>query len=52
MHRVLFGLLLVVATTGPGFAQASNPLDRSGLMKRVVIAILEMPWEASCLRFG
>ena len=37
MHRVLLGLLLVVAATGPGFAQASNPLDPVGVVREEYI---------------
>ena len=38
MHRVLLGLLLVVAATGPGFAQVSNPLDPVGVVPEYITA--------------
>lgn len=38
MHRVLLDLLLVVAATGPGFAQASNPLDPVGVVREYIAA--------------
>jgi|WetSurMetagenome_2_1015567.scaffolds.fasta_scaffold1412686_1 hypothetical protein len=38
MHRVLLSLLLIVATTGAGFAQASDPLDPVDVVREYIAA--------------